>query len=185
MGRFTRWLVVLGGSSLFAGCSLPTKFDPNQLNLPQSFNLPNSPQVKRVYCSIKSIGIDLHFNSKTGQLYTFNEFNQSLEPFSLEKEIPFTEFFPQGSVSMGLMGIGGPVGSLEDGNLSIQVFDKTNPKTSVKLLINLDTLQTELDLSNIDSGYNAPSQRDANTAKAFVSKSLTCEYINPQSTKLS
>lgn len=185
MGRFTRWLVVLGGSSLIAGCSLPTQFKPNQLNLPQSFNLPNSPQVKRVYCSIKSIGIDLHFNSNTGQLYTFNEFNQSLEPFSLEKEIPFNEFFPEGALSMGLMGIGGPEGRLEDGNLAIKVFDKTDPKNSVKLLINLDTLQTELDLSNIGTGYNAPSQQDANAAKAFVSKSLTCEYINPQTTKLS
>ena len=29
--------------------------------------------VSRVYCSSKSVGFDLHFNSYSGQLYSFNE----------------------------------------------------------------------------------------------------------------
>ena len=186
MGTFKWWRLVLAGAApLITGCSLPTQLQSNPFNLPQSFSLPTGTPVKRLYCSIKSIGIDLHFNDKTGQLYSFNEFNQTLEPFALENEIPFNEFIPEEALSTGLSFIGGPEGSLDNGNLSIKVFDKTDPENSVRMLINLETLQAKLDLSNIGSGYNAPSRSDANAAQAFVSKSLTCEYIKPQSTTVS
>ena len=175
MGNLKTYLLALAGPTLISGCSF----------LPQSFSLPNNSPVKRLYCSVKSIGIDLHFNKKTGQLYTFNEFNQSLEPFALEKEIPFNEFIPEYTLKEGLSSIGGPEGSLEDGNLAIKVFDKSDAGKSVRVLINLETLQTKLDLSKIGTGYDAPSESDAAAAKAFVNKSLTCEYIPPQSTKLS
>ena len=55
-------------------------------------------EVSRVYCSSKSIGFDLHFNNKSGQLYSFNEFSNKLEPFRIESEIPLKDIIPYGGV---------------------------------------------------------------------------------------
>ena len=52
-------------------------------------------EVSRVYCSSKSLGFDLHFNKKTGELYSFNEFSNKLEPFRIESEIPFKDIIPK------------------------------------------------------------------------------------------
>ena len=55
-------------------------------------------EVSRVYCSSKSIGFDLHFNNKSGELYSFNEFSNKLETFRIESEIPFRDIIPYGEV---------------------------------------------------------------------------------------
>ena len=55
-------------------------------------------KVSRVYCSNKSLGFDLHFNSKSGELYSFNEFSNKLEPFRIESEIPLKDIIPYGGV---------------------------------------------------------------------------------------
>ena len=170
MNKLTKTALLLTGATLLAGCTLPI-----------SMNLPGQSPVKRIYCSIKSIGIDLHFDNTTGELFSHNEFTSLLDPFKLEKEIPFNEFIPGEAIKEGLTAVGGPQGSIENGNLAIKLFDKTDPSNFVRLLINLETLKAKLDLSKVGSGYNSPSQNDVNTVTAYVGKSLTCEYITPQS----
>ena len=48
--------------------------------------------VKRIYCSVKSIGFDIHFNSQTGFLYSYDDFLDKLIPFSLFNETKNTKF---------------------------------------------------------------------------------------------
>ena len=55
-------------------------------------------EVSRVYCSSKSLGFDLHFNSKSGEIYSYNDFSNKLEPFRIESEIPFKDIIPKKGV---------------------------------------------------------------------------------------
>ena len=139
-------------------------------------------EVSRVYCSSKSIGFDLHFNRKSGVLYSFNEFSNKLEPFSIELEIPFKDMIPFGGVEDFLWSWRDNQimidTSIKKGDLLITMYSGMSPEEKIITSLNLKNLKLKVDL---------PSQyfrkEDQIMADRIVSQ-IKCEYIEPESYKL-
>ena len=109
-------------------------------------------EVSRVYCSSKSLGFDLHFNNKSGELYSFNEFSNKLEPFRIESEIPFKELIPYGSVDDLLyswrynqMMI---ESNISKGDLFIKMYSGLSPSDYVIASLNLKNLKLKIDITS-------------------------------------
>ena len=135
-------------------------------------------EVKRVYCSSKSVGFDLHFNSQSGQFYSFNEFSNRLEPFNIESEIPFLDIIPNGSINVFLDNwIENQIiidTNIKNGNLFLKLYSDFYPQDYIMASLNLFTLKMQLDLSN------QFSIEDQILVDGIVSK-IKCEYIEPES----
>ena len=139
-------------------------------------------EVSRVYCSSKSIGFDLHFNSKSGALYSFNEFSNKLEPFRIESEIPFKDMIPFGGVEDFLWSWRDNQIMIDTniikGDLLITMYSGISPEEKIIASLNLKNLKLKIDL---------PSQyfikEDQIMADRIVSQ-IKCEYIEPESYKL-
>ena len=142
-------------------------------------------EVKRVYCSSKSIGFDLHFNSQSGQIYSFNEFLNRLEPFNIESEIPFLNIFRDDIITDGSINVFLDywIDLIENqiiidtyvnnGNLFLKVSD-IYLQDYILASLNLYTLKMQLDLSN------QYSIEDQILVDGIVSE-IKCEYIEPES----
>ena len=142
-------------------------------------------EVKRVYCSSKSIGFDFHFNSQSGQFYSFNEFSNRLEPFNIESEIPFLYIIPDNIIPDGSINVFLDYWIdwienqiiidtyINNGNLFLKVSD-FYLQDYIMASLNLFTLKMQLDLSN------QYSIEDQILADGIVSE-IKCEYIEPES----
>ena len=137
-------------------------------------------EVRRVYCSAKSLGFDLHFNSKSGQLYSFNEFSDRLEPFNIESEIPFMDILPYGSTNEFLydwwdnqMNIDT---NISNGDLIIKFYSGYYPQDYIMALLNISTLELKIDLSR-GTNFTREERIIANN----IASQIKCEYIEPES----
>ena len=139
-------------------------------------------EVRRVYCSSKSLGFDLHFNSRSGQLYSFNEFSNRLEPFKIESEIPFPDTIPYVEVDDFLLNWRDVEMTIDtnisNGNLLIKMYAGINPQDYVIASLNLSSLKINI---NIKSQY---SERKDQIIANQVARQIKCEYIEPESYKL-
>ena len=135
--------------------------------------------VKRVYCSNKSLGFDLHFNNKTGQLYSFDEFTNKLVPFSIESEIPFASYFPSSSIEDFLYewkeyqvridsGINNEI-------LSIKISSGMDPYSYFVATLNLSSLLVGVNL------YGPEFYSEQRKIATQVARQIKCEYIQPES----
>ena len=136
--------------------------------------------VRRVYCSTKSLGFDLHFNSRSGQLYSFNEFSDRLEPFNIESEIPFKDILPYGSTNEFLyywwedqMTIDT---NISNGDLIIKFYSGFYPQEYIMALLNISTLELKIDLSR-GTNFTREERLIANN----IASQIKCEYIEPES----
>ncbi len=140
---------------------------------------PNTSSIKRVYCSIKSLGFDLHFNVKTGHLYSYNDFSEKLEPFNINLEIPFAELIPPQAIYTAKNAIGGPDSSITDNNLQIKIYNKDERKESITYTMDLQTLKFKIETTDrdlqIEPGFIAASK--------IIEQQFKCEYIKPETTK--
>ena len=139
-------------------------------------------EVSRVYCSSKSLGFDLHFNSKSGELYSFNEFSNKLEPFRIESEIPFRELIPYGGVDDFLWGWRDSQmmidTNIDKGDLFIKMYSGLSPQDYIVASLNLKNLKMKIDIT---SQYTTgEEQMIANS----IASQIKCEYIEPESYKL-
>ena len=138
-------------------------------------------EVSRVYCSSKSLGFDLHFNSKSGELYSYNEFSDKLEPFRIESEIPFKDIIP-GGVDDFLWSwrdsqIKIDTNILRD-DLQIKMYSGVSPQDYIIASLNLKNLELKVD---INSQYSTGEEQII--ADSIASR-IKCEYIEPESYKL-
>ena len=139
-------------------------------------------EVKRVYCSSKSIGFDLHFNSKSGELYSFNEFSNKLEPFRIESEIPFRDLIPYGGVDDFLWSWRDSQAMIDTnirkGDLLIKMYSGRNPEDYIVASINLKNLKLKIDL--VSKYATGEEQIIADS----IASQIKCEYIEPESYEL-
>ena len=139
-------------------------------------------EVSRVYCSIKSLGFDLHFNIKSGELYSFNEFSNKLEPFRIESEIPFTDIIPNGGGDDFLwtwMDNQIKIDTNIRGDyLLIKMYSGISPQDYIIASLNLKNLKLKVDIT---SSYSTGEEQII--ADSIVSR-IKCEYIEPESYKL-
>jgi len=137
-------------------------------------------QVSRVYCSSKSIGFDFHFNSKSGEFYSFNEISNKLEPFRIESEIPLKDIIPYGEVNDFLKSWRDSQmmidTNIRKGDLFIKMYSGLSPQVYIKASLNLKNLKLKIDIP-----YS--TGEDQNIAKSIASQ-IKCEYIEPESYKL-
>ncbi len=156
----------------------PFNFYQNSQEIYSQFIAGWVGEVKRVYCSSKSLGFDLHFNSQTGQFYSFNEFLNRLEPFNIESEIPFLDIFPDGSINLLLDNwIKNEIiidTNINNGKLFLNLYSNFYPKDYIMASLNLFTLKMQIYLSN------QFSIEDQIMVDEIVSK-IKCEYIKPES----
>ena len=138
-------------------------------------------EVSRVYCSSKSLGFDLHFNSKSGELYSFNEFSNKLEPFRIESEIPFKDIIPDGGVEDFLwswrdsqMKINTNIVS---DDLQIKMYSGVSPQDYVIASLNLKDLKLKVKINNQYSTGEEQIIADS------IASRIKCEYIEPESYK--
>ncbi len=140
--------------------------------------------IKRIYCSVKSIGFDLHFNSQTGEVYSFDDFSEKLVPFDLNLEVPFGEIIPKEDIQDFLREfdrtVKGPETRVEGNKLMIQISNPSNSNEYIIASIDLDNLKLKFKVSAIDSEEKRNMIIALNQAEGVVK----CEYINPESTKL-
>lgn len=138
--------------------------------------------VSRVYCSSKSVGFDLHFNSYSGQLYSFNELSNKLEPFRIESEIPFKGVIPYEEVNNFLFEWRDNKimidTNIRDGNLLIKIYSGISPEDYVIASLNLENLKLNVDL--ISKYSTGEEQIIANS----IASQIKCEYIEPETYKL-
>ena len=134
---------------------------------------------RRVYCSNKSLGFDLHFNDETGQLYSFDKFKNRLVPFNIKSEIPFDSYFPVGAIEDFLY---------EWDSNQVRIDSNIyNGTFSIKLYSELDKsnyLITTLDLLSLEVGiklYGEYIFSDQRTMANNIAKQIKCEYITPES----
>ncbi len=139
-------------------------------------------EVSRVYCSIKSLGFDLHFNNKSGEIYSFNEFSNKLEPFRIESEIPFKEIIPNKDVDDFLMTWRDNQikidTNIRKGDLLIKMYSEVNPADYIIASLNLKNLKLKVD---IISRYSTGEEQII--ADSITSR-IKCEYVEPESYKL-
>ena len=138
--------------------------------------------VSRVYCSSKSIGFDLHFNSYSGELYSFNEFSNKLEPFRIESEIPFKDSIPYGEVNDFLLEWRDNQimidTNIKEGILLIKIYSGISPEDNIIASLNLENLKLKVDIKS--KYYTGEEQIIANS----IASQIKCEYIEPESYKL-
>ena len=139
-------------------------------------------EVSRVYCSSKSLGFDLHFNSKSGELYSFNEFSNKLEPFRIESEIPFKDIIPNGGVDDFLWSWRDSQimidTNIRGGDLLIKMYSGISPGDHIIASLNLKNLKLKVDLKS--EYLTGEEQIIANS----IASQIKCEYIEPESYKL-
>ena len=139
-------------------------------------------EVSRVYCSSKSLGFDLHFNSKSGELYSFNEFSNKLEPFRIESEIPFKDIIPNGGVDDFLWSWRDSQimidTNIRGGDLLIKMYSGISPGDYIIASLNLKNLKLKVDLKS--EYLTGEEQIIANS----IASQIKCEYIEPESYKL-
>ena len=138
-------------------------------------------KVSRVYCSSKSIGFDLHFNSKSGELYSYNEFSNKLVPFRIESEIPFQDTIPYGGVDDFLWFWRDNQimidSNIRKGDLLIKMYSGLSPEGYILASLNLKNLNLKIDLS-------IPTlQREEQIMMDRIFSQIKCEYIEPESYK--
>ena len=138
-------------------------------------------EVSRVYCSSKSIGFDLHFNNKSGKLYSFNESLNKLEPFRIESEIPFKDIIPNKAVDDFLKGWNDSEIMIDTNitkdDLLIKMYSDFSPEDYIIAALNLKNLKLKIDLTRLSTG------EEQIIAESVVSR-IKCEYIEPESYKL-
>ena len=139
-------------------------------------------EVSRVYCSSKSLGFDLHFNSKSGALYSFNEFSNKLEPFRIESEIPFKDIIPNGGVDDFLWSWRDSQikidTNIRNDDLLIKMYSGVSPGDYIIASLNLKNLKLKVDIT---SRYSTGEEQII--ADSIASR-IKCEYIEPESYKL-
>ena len=139
-------------------------------------------KVSRVYCSSKSLGFDLHFNKKTGELYSFNEFSNKLEPFRIESEIPFKDIIPNKNVDDFLRSWRDSQikidTNIRKNDLLIKMYSRVSPEDYIIASLNLKNLKLKVD---IESRYSTGEEQIV--AESIASR-IKCEYIEPESYKL-
>ena len=138
-------------------------------------------EVSRVYCSSKSLGFDLHFNSKSGELYSFNEFSNKLEPFRIESEIPFKDIIPGGVDDFLWSWRDSQIkieSTIRSDDLQIKMYSGVSPQDYIIASLNLKNLKLKVD---IRSQYSTGEEQII--ADSIASR-IKCEYIEPESYKL-
>ena len=139
-------------------------------------------EVSRVYCSSKSLGFDLHFNKKTGELYSFNEFSNKLEPFRIESEIHFKDIIPNKNVDDFLRSWRDSQikidTNIRKNDLLIKMYSRVSPEDYIIASLNLKNLKLKVD---IESRYSTGEEQIV--AESIASR-IKCEYIEPESYKL-
>ena len=139
-------------------------------------------EVSRVYCSSKSLGFDLHFNSKSGELYSFNEFSNKLEPFRIESEIPFKDIIPNGGVDDFLWSWRDSQikidTNIREDNLLIKMYSGVSPEDYIIASLNLKNLKLKVDIKSTYSSGEEQIIADS------IASRIKCEYIEPESYKL-
>ena len=138
-------------------------------------------EVSRVYCSSKSLGFDLHFNNKSGELYSYNEFSNKLEPFKIESEIPFQDIIPYEGVNDFLWSWRDNQimidSNIRNGNLFIKMYSGIRPADFIIGSLNLKNLKLKIDLSN------QITEREGQFMADRIVSQIKCEYIEPESYK--
>ena len=138
-------------------------------------------EVSRVYCSSKSLGFDLHFNSKSGELYSFNEFSNKLEPFRIESEIPFKDIIPKKGVDDFLRNWRDNQikidTNIEKNDLLIKMYSGVSPEDYIIASLNLKNLKLKVDL---ESRYSTGEEQ---IIAESIANRIKCEYIEPESYK--
>ena len=138
-------------------------------------------EVSRVYCSSKSIGFDLHFNSKSGELYSYNEFSNKLEPFRIESEIPFKDIIPGGVDDFLWSWRDSQIkieSTIRSDDLQIKMYSGVSPQDYIIASLNLKNLELKVDIT---SQYSTGEEQMI--ADSIASR-IKCEYIEPESYKL-
>ena len=138
-------------------------------------------EVSRVYCSSKSLGFDLHFNNKSGELYSFNEFSNKLEPFRIESEIPFKDIIPGGVDDFLWSWRDSQIkieSTIRSDDLQIKMYSGVSPQDYIIASLNLKNLKLKVD---IKSQYSTGEEQII--ADSIASR-IKCEYIEPESYKL-
>ena len=138
-------------------------------------------EVSRVYCSSKSLGFDLHFNSKSGELYSYNEFSDKLEPFRIESEIPFKDIIPGGVDDFLWSWRDSQIKidtNIRRDDLQIKMYSGVSPQDYIIASLNLKNLELKVDIT---SQYSTGEEQMI--ADSIASR-IKCEYIEPESYKL-
>ena len=137
----------------------------------------NYGPVQRVYCSAKSVGFDIHFNSQSGQLYSYDDFLDKLIPFSIFNEIPFVELIGDYEINrfstQYKQEINGPVSEIKSDKLYITLSSKSDSRNSIVV---------SLDLNNLDLRIKAygDTNKEMIGAIFLIEKMIKCEYIKPE-----
>ena len=138
--------------------------------------------VSRVYCSSKSIGFDLHFNSFSGELYSFNDFSNKLEPFRIESEIPFKDIIPKKGIDDFLREWSDNQIKIDTNivknDLLIKMYSAIRPGEYIIASLNLKNLKLKFDTTKL--GYQTGEEQII--AESIASR-IKCEYIEPESYK--
>ncbi len=149
----------------------------------QYHNIANyrSSEVKRIYCSVKSLGFDIHFNSQTGDIYSFDDFSEELIPFNLRQEIPFGEIIPKKNIQEILEGydknVKGPITSIKNNKLMIRISNRADLSQSIIASIDLYNLQLKFKVN----GFNTEDRTNIILALNQAEGMIKCEYITPES----
>ena len=138
--------------------------------------------VSRVYCSSKSVGFDLHFNSYSGQLYSFNELSNKLEPFRIESEIPFKDIIPKKEIDNFLREWSDSQIKIDTNivknDLLIKMYSAIRPGEYIMASLNLKNLKLKFDTTKL--GFQTGEEQII--AESIASR-IKCEYIEPESYK--
>ena len=139
-------------------------------------------EVSRVYCSSKSLGFDLHFNSKSGEIYSYNDFSNKLEPFRIESEIPFKDIIPNSGVDDFLWSWRDSQikidTNIREDNLLIKMYSRISPEDYIIASLNLKNLKLKVDIKSTYSSGEEQIIADS------IASRIKCEYIEPESYKL-
>jgi len=169
---------------IFIGYILPAQADPLKIKQNnQEYNSVikisrNYGPVRRVYCSAKSIGFDIHFNSQTGLIYSYDDFLDKLIPFSLVNEIPFRSLIAGYELDAFLTQykeeIMGPVSEIQGNKLYIKLSSKFDSQNAIVASIDLNSLDLRI------KAYGETNQ-EMIEGIYLIEKNVKCEYIKPES----
>lgn len=144
----------------------------------------HGPIIKRVYCSINSVGFDFHFNSQTGYLYSYDDFSEELVPYDIRLEIPFLEIIPIDQLEDFIRdfkdAIDGPFTSIRDNKLLVRISDPSGPNNSILASIDLVDLRLKIKV-NVD---DFPARTNVLIVLAQAEREIKCEYIKPESIRV-
>ena len=124
----------------------------------------------------------MHFNNKSGELYSFNEFSNKLEPFRIESEIPFKDIIPNGGVDDFLWSWRDSQikidTNIREDNLLIKMYSGFSPEDYIIASLNLKNLKLKVDIKSTYSSGEEQIIADS------IASRIKCEYIEPESYKL-